>query len=390
VVRERPIEAWNIKDMVATLVKSRLVRDFLPSANEAGPGESDTASHDPWTNIFPPVPSRSGPPPLESSPSALGMFDAEDQVYRCLDCMHEIWGGSCSQCGRHYGAHDVDASDDEASGEGLHGMWNILPVMEHIMGWPRIASVDGSEDGSYEASFIDDGEDSDGDINGAVEVSSDGDNPVIEITAVTRQGKDGAGESGDDDEDGRITDVGATSRSVRRRPTIGARRQVLSDSGEYVYSAIHITSGSNDIYILIDPIAMGVSHVMRYGQIALQSYAGTTRVGTASSRKSPTKSNPLPFFLKVSLSGDEGDDGSLARPPMRLFGRVRSQDSFISEGESGDSQFTESNDSDGIDPDGDKIGVQWSGDGFGGLTTDEEEEEEEEEGLINGEPLTDL
>jgi hypothetical protein len=250
VVRERPIEAWNIKDMVATLVKSRLVRDFLPSANEAGPGEfvnSEAVSHDPWANLFPPVPSRSGPPPLGSSPSALGMFDAEDQVYRCLDCMHEIWGGSCSQCGRHYGAHDVDASDDEASGEGLHGMWNILPVMEHIMGWPRVVS-DGSEDGSYEASFIDDGEDSDGDISGALELSSDGDNPVIEVTAVTGQGRDRAGESGDDDEDERVIDVGATSRSVRRRPTIGARRQVLSDSGEYVYSAMHITSGSNDIY----------------------------------------------------------------------------------------------------------------------------------------------
>jgi hypothetical protein len=229
-VRDRPIEAWNVKDMVATLVKSRLVRDFLPSAevdsNEAAPREfanSEAASHDPWARIFPPVPSHPGLPLLEGSPSAVGMFDAEDQVYRCLDCMHEIWGGSCSQCGRHYGAHNADASDDEASGEELHGMWSILPVMEHIMGWPRSVSVNGSEDGSYEGSFIDDGEDSEGDISEAVEVTA----------VTTRQGRDSAG-SGDEDEDDKVVDVDDAdkSRSVRRRPTIRTRRQVLSDSGE--------------------------------------------------------------------------------------------------------------------------------------------------------------
>lgn len=236
------MEAWNVKDMVATLVKSRLVRDFPPSvevnSEETAPRESASSAatfRDPWASIFPPLPEL---PLLEGSPTALGMFDAEDQVYRCLDCMHEIWGGSCSHCGRHYGAHNVDASDNEASGEELHGMWSILPVMEHIMGRPPSVSVNGSEDGSYEASFIDDGEgeDSGGDINEAVEISTDGNDSVIEVTAVTRQGREGAGESRDEDEDDheRVVDASDTdeSRSVRRHPAIRIRQQVLSDSGE--------------------------------------------------------------------------------------------------------------------------------------------------------------
>ncbi|KAI0249796.1 hypothetical protein BJV78DRAFT_1224982 [Lactifluus subvellereus] len=334
VVRERPIEAWNVKDMVATLVKSRLVRDFLPSvevnSKEATPRESASSAatfRDPWASIFPPRP---GLPLLEGSPSVLGMFDAEDQVYRCLDCMHEIWGGSCSRCGRHYDAHNVDASDDEASAEELHGMWSILPVMEHIMGRPRGVSVNGSEDGSYEASFIDDGEgeDSEGDINEAVEISTDGNNSVIEVTAVTtRQGREGAGESCDEDEDDheKVIDASDTdeSRSVQRRPAIRSRPQVLSDRG-----GINSDGDDGDVY---------------------------------------------------SVNSDEEDDGSLARPPMRLFGRVHSRRSFISEDENGDSQFSGSGDSDSDDvgsDDGDTFGVQWSGGGFGGFTADEEDDEE--------------
>ncbi|KAH9077964.1 hypothetical protein EDB83DRAFT_2347336 [Lactarius deliciosus] len=175
VVRGRPIEAWNVKDMVAAVVKSGLALDF--------------------------------PPPAE--PDAFGMFDAEDQVYRCLDCMHEIWGRSCSHCGRYYDGHNVDLSDDEALPEGHHAMWSILPA---IMGWPRAASVDGS-DGSYEASFIDD-ERSEGGTSEAIEIMSDNSN--------SRQGGDWR------DEDGLQT--------VTRRPLTpeGTRLQVLSDDDENV------------------------------------------------------------------------------------------------------------------------------------------------------------
>jgi hypothetical protein len=91
------------------------------------------------------------------------------------------------------------------------------------------------------------------------------------------------------------------------------------------------------------------------------------------------KSDPLPFLKTIPFSGDDDDDGSLARPPMRLFGLVRGQRSFIPDDESGDSadsQFSESGDSDDIESDGGAFGVQWSGSGFGGFTAEEEGDEE--------------
>jgi DNA-directed RNA polymerase subunit RPC12/RpoP len=198
VVRGRPVEAWNVKDMVAAVVKSGLALDFPPpvevDSNEAASGELAQPGlplRDPWTDVFPPLPLRRGLSPPGGSPDAFGMFDAEDQVYRCLDCMHEIWGRSCSRCGRQYDGHNVDPSDDEAPPEDHHGIWSILPVMEHIMGWPRAASVNGSEGGSYEASFIDD-EGSQGGTSEAIEVMSDNSHSVTETTQLA-SGQDGDG-----------------------------------------------------------------------------------------------------------------------------------------------------------------------------------------------------
>ena len=231
------MEAWNIKDMVATVVRSRLGRDFHQSADVdfkvATPTNSETPPQDPWANIFPPSLLRPGIPPLEAS-DVSGMYDAEDQVYRCLDCMHEIWGGSCSQCGRHYSGHDVDASDDNASGEEHHGRWNILPAMDRIMGWPLTTGVDESDNGSYESSFIDD-EDSERCDNEAVEISSDCDGEVTALA--TRQGGEEAGEvqiafsEGSEDGDEKVSD----GSQKPLRPVLGSRRQVLSDSDVYVF-----------------------------------------------------------------------------------------------------------------------------------------------------------
>jgi hypothetical protein len=219
------MEAWNIKDMVTTVVRSRLAQEFHQEADVdfevAASTSSETPPQDPWANIFPPTLLRPGIPPLEASPDDFGMYDAEDQVYRCLDCMHEIWGGSCSQCGRHYSGHDVDASDDNASGEEHHGRWSIL---ERILGWPRSVSVDESDNGSYENSFIDD-EDSE---------RSDRD----EVTApATRQGMRGAGEvqvtfsEGSEDGD----DISVSDESQKPlHSALGTRRQVLSGSEAYV------------------------------------------------------------------------------------------------------------------------------------------------------------
>ncbi|KAH9058039.1 hypothetical protein EDB83DRAFT_2520935 [Lactarius deliciosus] len=277
--------------MVAAVVKSGLALDFPPPAevdsNEAASGESadpEPPSRDPWTNVFPPLPLRTGLSPTGGSPDAFGMFDAEDQVYRCLDCMHEIWGRSCSHCGRYYDGHNVDLSDDEALPEGHHAMWSILPA---IMGWPRAASVDGS-DGSYEASFIDD-ERSEGGTSEAIEIMSDNSNSVARYNAIglrTRRGRRPGPSSDRGDEDGLQT--------------------VLSDDDENV-------SETDD------------------------------------------KSG-----LHEKSDEDEGD-GSLARPPMRLFGRVRNYLSFTSEVESGDSQCSSgSDDSDNVGCDDEQAsGVRW-------------------------------
>jgi hypothetical protein len=228
--------------MVATVVRSRLGQDFHQSGDvnskEAAPTISETPQQDPWVNIFPPTLLRPAIPPVEGSPGVLGMYDAEDQVYRCLDCMHEIWGGSCSQCGRHYSGHDDDASDENASDEEHRARWSILPAMERIMNWPH-GSMDGSDDGSYENSFIDD-DDSERRDSEVAEISSDNDETT---TPATRQNRDSEGgvrvRFSDDSEDGdeKVSDnsISDESQEKPRRPGLGTRRQVHSDSDVYVF-----------------------------------------------------------------------------------------------------------------------------------------------------------
>ena len=211
--------------MVATVARSGLGQDFHQSVDVnfevALPTNSETPPQDPWANIFPPTLLRTGTPPLEASPDVFGMYDAEDQVYRCLDCMHEIWGGSCSQCGRHYTGHASgeeqerriaelegilgwrrSVSMDEsynASGEEQNGR---IAELESILGLPRTVTMDESDDGSYEGSFIDD-EGSERYDSEGVEISSDYD----EVTALaTRQGAEAFSE-GSEDGDEKVSDI---------------------------------------------------------------------------------------------------------------------------------------------------------------------------------------
>jgi len=228
--------------MVATVVRSRLGQDFHQSGDvnseEAAPTVSETPQQDPWVNIFPPTLLRPAIPPVEGSPGVLGMYDAEDQVYRCLDCMHEIWGDSCSQCGRHYSGHDVDASDESASGEEHRARWSILPTMERIMGWPH-GRVDESDDRSYESSFIDDDHSERRDSE-AVEISSDNDEITTLATRQNRDSEEGVRitfSDGSEDGDEKVSDNSISDESQKepRRLALGTRRQVLSDSDVYVF-----------------------------------------------------------------------------------------------------------------------------------------------------------
>ncbi|KAI9056438.1 hypothetical protein FKP32DRAFT_1599165 [Trametes sanguinea] len=130
VVRDRPVEIWTIKEMVASLVKSGLAQPpVLPPVPDA---PAPDAAADIWAGIFRPAPNRNvgifpdGQPPALLQ-QLMGLRDEEDGgIYRCIDCHHEIWDGACSECGRVYPGHDphghdLDEFDDEDGGG--HGHW---------------------------------------------------------------------------------------------------------------------------------------------------------------------------------------------------------------------------------------------------------------------------
>ncbi|KAG6901071.1 hypothetical protein C0995_001211 [Termitomyces sp. Mi166 len=120
---ERPVEVWGVKSMVTGLVRSGLVE--LPAPPPALEPEASTSTNDdPWRNIFrrpnrffidvleprPPRPPRPGGEGLEE----MGMYDADDGgIYRCIDCMHEIWRGVCTHCHREYPGHQASEDDED-------------------------------------------------------------------------------------------------------------------------------------------------------------------------------------------------------------------------------------------------------------------------------------
>ncbi|KAJ7178047.1 hypothetical protein C8R46DRAFT_668880 [Mycena filopes] len=211
-IRERPVEVWTIKDMVAGLVKSGLGSGLSPGPPAAlplpGPPQPVDAAGPPdlWHNIFryphqhpafhPPLLNGGEPPSVED----MGMLDQEDGgVYRCLDCMHEIWNGVCTNCQRVYQGHaDYDGEDgemfhdeDDDDSDVDHPFWPAIQpfVFGGPMGGPFAAHPfwheddDDSEDeglvrgeDGYD-SFIDDGDDHGGEEHAAaiIEIQDDSD-----------------------------------------------------------------------------------------------------------------------------------------------------------------------------------------------------------------------
>ncbi|KAG6826211.1 hypothetical protein H0H92_000706 [Tricholoma furcatifolium] len=177
-ITERPVEVWGIKDMVTGIVRSGLVE--LPAAIPAPEPEASTSTNDdPWHNIFrrsyrdhfldlleprPPRPPRDDDEGLED----VGMYDAEDGgIYRCIDCMHEIWNGICTNCDREYRGHRDNDDDDEEDVEfGGAMVPDIQEILHMVMNGRNAfrhdtpsASEDG--DGDEESTFggeIDEGE----------------------------------------------------------------------------------------------------------------------------------------------------------------------------------------------------------------------------------------
>jgi hypothetical protein len=103
-----------------------------PAAGDDVSTQGLNGNPDPWRRIFRPT-SRPrndldlfglGPPvaPDENAPRGgleeMGMYDAEDGgIYRCIDCMHEIWGGACTGCRRVYAGHEAADGEDGLGGD---------------------------------------------------------------------------------------------------------------------------------------------------------------------------------------------------------------------------------------------------------------------------------
>lgn len=207
VLRERPIEVFSIKEMVGILKQSGLAQGLPPHVETDDP---TPAPADPWEGLFRKQPLRHGNgPPLphfvddEDIPgfmgtgghfvndgdipefvgagghANLGIYDEEDRVYRCEDCLHEIWDGVCSECGRVYTGEPVDLEDfdddDDLMPPAFHLMHanGVMPLGmlfpdfddedEDLTGGDLEAfglHFDGAreddENESYESSFIDD------------------------------------------------------------------------------------------------------------------------------------------------------------------------------------------------------------------------------------------
>ncbi|KAH7907396.1 hypothetical protein BJ138DRAFT_1160228 [Hygrophoropsis aurantiaca] len=160
-VRERPSEIWGVKSMVQGLVKSELVPiPPLLDGHDANPAPAD-----PWAGIFRKATNLDGaffPPfvpigfhagddvaPPQGQAADLGMLDMEDGgIYRCLDCMHEIWDGVCTSCGRVYRGHQHDDDEDIAW---LEEDFGALDAAEDVdiaddPGWMGLEEGDGDDE----------------------------------------------------------------------------------------------------------------------------------------------------------------------------------------------------------------------------------------------------
>ena len=88
-VVRRPTRVFAIGDILEPLGDSA----YIPSASQESP------LADPWGTTFPP------------DPQHYKLWDEEDQSWRCLQCLSEVFGGECQGCG-------IEYSDSEGDDEG--------------------------------------------------------------------------------------------------------------------------------------------------------------------------------------------------------------------------------------------------------------------------------
>lgn len=149
VVRDRPAEIWTIKNLAHLIGKSGLAN--VPPHLEVQANVDRPTDADPWSGIFRKSVHGFLPWLLADDADAeprrgedVGMLDTEDGgIYRCLDCMHEIWDGVCTSCGRRYSGHDggEDWSDDELGLDFGPGVEEFDP--EDDPGWMGLEEGEG-------------------------------------------------------------------------------------------------------------------------------------------------------------------------------------------------------------------------------------------------------
>ncbi|KAF9029527.1 hypothetical protein BDZ89DRAFT_1159761 [Hymenopellis radicata] len=160
-ITKRPIEIWTIKSTVLGLLKTGLLTD-VPETEER------PLPTDPWNGLFRTLQQQES----QDEQDLMGVYDAEDNIYRCQDCMHEIWDGVCSSCERLYPDNHRRREDHLG---GANGMMLGMGIYNFLQGGFDAISVeddDGDEDDEegeglyediendydYEGSFIDDDE----------------------------------------------------------------------------------------------------------------------------------------------------------------------------------------------------------------------------------------
>lgn len=171
VVRERPVEVWGVKGIGQAMGRSGLLPNQLPVPIEAP--EVLDANADPWKDIFPKPGTTShrefpwffpggdiddddvGIADIAPRGEDVGMLDMEDGgIYRCLDCMHEIWGGVCSSCGRVYPGHRPEGDDDDDEGDPMGWLEDQMGAEEVDVaddpGWMGLEDGEEDDNGDFD------------------------------------------------------------------------------------------------------------------------------------------------------------------------------------------------------------------------------------------------
>ncbi|KAI5118951.1 hypothetical protein M0805_006297 [Coniferiporia weirii] len=363
VVREVPVEAWGIKDIVAHLFASKgnMAKDLYPD-HVKPPETRETGisqpSADAWKGVFKPDHARAqaifntlinlgtGGGAAEANEDRgrdgdRGFYDDEDNVYRCTVCYHEVWDGICTACGRLYpGLLDHAEEDDDGDDDGgdwmdaenfqeedwmdahgdadygdpdddvldLHEIFGEFARNARLM---RAANHREDEEEGYESSFIDDEE---------------GGARIEEYHSAEEAGRSGSGDEAGGTDEGRPRPLPPTRimRTARRHSADPANTTIhLSDSDSDASGHVANYRRRRGPRALIDSDAEDVDNSVEHVGPALTHQPAPRAVrpivvdsdsGSEDGRRSDTDAEEVAVFRSRSLSrgnsisGDDSDE----------------------------------------------------------------------------------